>query len=100
MCGAEGIAGSSTWHQKQGRQSGWCGVKSRACGSSRGFQCNELPNDSANCEVLMSTRDPQQGWVFHFVLEQQEGNLLPDTTAEELLDNIIAWVEERGLEIG
>ena len=48
----------------------------------------------------MANKLHQQGWVFHFVLEAQDGRLLPYLTAEELLDHIIASVEERGLQIG
>ena len=49
---------------------------------------------------MSAKRRPQVGWVFHFVLEAQNGRPLPPEAPEELLDQIIAWVEERGLQIG
>lgn len=42
----------------------------------------------------------EEAWVFHFFLEAQEGTPVSSETAEELLDQIIAWVEARGLQIG
>lgn len=49
---------------------------------------------------MPTRRKPQIGWVFHFVLEAQDGRPLPPSTAEALIDQIIAWIEERGLQIG
>jgi hypothetical protein len=42
----------------------------------------------------------QPAWVFYFFLEAQDGSPVAHDTAEELLDHIIAWVEERNLQIG
>ena len=42
----------------------------------------------------------EPAWVFHFFLEAQDGSPVAHDTAEELLDQIIAWVEERNLQIG
>ena len=42
----------------------------------------------------------EQAWVFCFFLEAQDGRLLSSSAAEDLLDQIISWVEEKGLQIG
>jgi hypothetical protein len=66
-----------------------------------GLRSQKRIDEDGSSGVLMSPgRKPQVGWVFHFVLEAQDGRPLPPETPEELIDQIIAWVEERGLQIG
>ena len=48
----------------------------------------------------MSDENSEQAWVFYFFLEAQDGRLLAPSTAEDLLDQIISWVEEKGLQVG
>lgn len=39
-------------------------------------------------------------WFFSFGLEAGQGKSIPRRFAEDLLDHIIVWAEERGLEVG
>ena len=48
----------------------------------------------------MSRDRAEQSWLYHFWLEAQSGEPVPYLVAEELFDQIIAWVEERKLQIG
>jgi hypothetical protein len=47
----------------------------------------------------MTGKEDEEVWAFHFFLEQ-DGNPVPYSEAEALIDQIIAWVEERELQIG
>lgn len=44
--------------------------------------------------------DAEKSWVFRFSLEAQDGNVVPYPKAEELMNMIIEWVEDRNLQIG
>jgi hypothetical protein len=48
----------------------------------------------------MAMNDAEKAWVFYFSLEAQMGRSVSYSEAEQLLDQVIAWVEERGLQIG
>lgn len=48
----------------------------------------------------MAPTDQEEAWIFRFVLESGTGSPVARQQAEELLDQIIEWVEERGLQIG
>lgn len=48
----------------------------------------------------MIDENNEQAWVFYFFLEAQDGRSLPSSAAEDLLDQIISWVEGKGLQIG
>jgi hypothetical protein len=39
-------------------------------------------------------------WMFQFGLENQEGELLAESVATELMEHLIEWAEERNLQIG
>jgi hypothetical protein len=47
---------------------------------------------------MIGTED-EEVWAFDFFLEQ-DGNPLPYLEAEALMNQIIVWVEEKGLQIG
>jgi hypothetical protein len=47
----------------------------------------------------MTGKEDEEVWAFHFFLEQ-DGHPVPYSEAEALIDQIIAWAEERGLQIG
>jgi len=48
----------------------------------------------------MSNEHYESCWIFNFVMESESGDLVPVRVAEELMDQIILWVEERSLQIG
>jgi hypothetical protein len=45
-------------------------------------------------------RHLQPVWVFEFALEHERGERIPIATASELLEYILAWVEEHNLQMG
>lgn len=48
----------------------------------------------------MSRDQRKESWLFHFWLEAQDGSAIDYATAEELFEQLIAWVEARNLQIG
>lgn len=48
----------------------------------------------------MASKETEIVWFFSFGLEAGEGKQIPKEFAEGLLDHIIAWAEERDLEVG
>jgi len=48
----------------------------------------------------MSKELDEPVWIFRFALESESKELVSPRVAENLMDHIIAWVEERGLQIG
>lgn len=48
----------------------------------------------------MIGQKPEIVWFFNFGLEAGGGKQIPMEFAEELLDHIVSWAEERNLQIG
>jgi len=42
----------------------------------------------------------QPVWIFEFAIESESGELVPQSSAAELLERILELVEDRGLQIG
>lgn len=49
---------------------------------------------------MTDSKENEIVWFFSFGLEGGGGKQVPRRLAEDLLDHIIGWAEERGLEIG
>ncbi len=48
----------------------------------------------------MENRHLQPVWLFHFGLESESGEPIEQTVAAELLEYIVVWAEQRGLQVG
>lgn len=48
----------------------------------------------------MKPPDQEEVWIFRFVLESEKGAPVSRQQADDLLKQIIAWVEAQGLQIG
>lgn len=49
---------------------------------------------------MTRSKDEESTWVFDFCLEREDGATISHRQCEELLDHIISWCEESGLQIG
>lgn len=49
---------------------------------------------------MMDKQDEEIVWLFSFGLEAGEGKQISRRLAEELLEHIILWAEERELQVG